>query len=273
MEIPKEIAGGFCARPRDAHKRSVGTVTVIGGSHGFPHAPVIAGLGARAAGAGLVRLVMPPESRFAAGALLPEATVSDLGGDIPLSDVTVIGPGLGLGEDALALVRELLCKEGRFVVDADALTHLAAICKDAGAREGDSSLVLTPHEGEAARLLGVDCAEVSCGRIAAAKEIARRYRATVVLKGPGTRVVSPDGEKVYENSTGNPFMALGGMGDLLSGVVAARWAYLGGDAFLPAASSAWLHGAAGDALVADGGDMSIVNMAARIGSMRILLDR
>ena len=70
-----------------------------------------------------------------------------------------------------------------------------------------------------------------------------------------------------------PFMALGGMGDLLSGVVAARWAYLGGDAFLPAAASAWIHGAAGDALVADGGDMSIVNMAARIGSMRILLDR
>ena len=68
-------------------------------------------------------------------------------------------------------------------------------------------------------------------------------------------------------------MALGGMGDLLSGVVAARWAYLGGDAFLPAAASAWLHGAAGDAIAAAGCDMSIVNMAARIGSMRILLDR
>ena len=273
METPKEIAGGFRARPRDAHKRSVGTVAVVGGSHGFPHAPVIAGLGARAAGAGLVRLVVPTESRFAAGALLPEATVSDLGGDIPHSDVTVVGPGLGLDEEAAALVRGLLSKEGRLVVDADALTHLAAICKDAGARDGGATIVLTPHEGEAARLLGVDCAEVSRGRIAAAKEIARRYRATVVLKGPGTLVVSPDGEKVYENSTGNPFMALGGMGDLLSGVVAARWAYLGGDAFLPAASSAWLHGAAGDALVADCGDMSIVNMAARIGSMRILLDR
>ena len=273
MEIPKEIAGGFCARPRDAHKRSVGTVTVVGGSHGFPHAPVIAGLGARAAGAGLVRLVVPEESRFAAGSLLPEATVSDLGGEIPVSDVTVVGPGLGLGDEALALVRDLVRGGGRIVIDADALTHLAAICKDAGAREGDSSLVLTPHEGEAARLLGVACAEVSRGRIAAAKEIARRYRATVVLKGPGTLVVSPDGEKVYENSTGNPFMALGGMGDLLSGVVAARWAYLGGDAFLPAASSAWLHGAAGDAIVVDRLDMSIANMASRIGSMRILLDR
>ena len=273
MEIPKEIAGGFCARPRDAHKRSVGTVAVVGGSHGFPHAPVIAGLGARAAGAGLVRLVVPTESRFAAGALLPEATVSDLGGDIPHSDVTVVGPGLGLGDEAAVLVRDILSKEGRLVVDADALTHLAAICGDGGGREGGAELILTPHEGEAARLLGVDCAEVSRGRIAAAKEIARRYRATVVLKGPGTLVVSPGGERVYENTTGNPFMALGGMGDLLSGVVAARWAYLGGDAFLPAAASAWLHGAAGDAIAAAGCDMSIVNMAARIGSMRILLDR
>ena len=272
METPKEIAGGFCARPRDAHKRSVGTVTVVGGSHGFPHAPVIAGLGARAAGAGLVRLVVPEESRFAAGALLPEATVSDLGGDIPLSDVTVVGPGLGLDEEAAALVRELLSKEERLVVDADALTHLAAACKS-GSRDGDAMIVLTPHEGEAARLLGVVAADVSRDRRSAAKEIARRYRATVVLKGPGTLVVSPDGEKVCENSTGNPFMALGGMGDLLSGVVAARWAYLGGDAFLPAASSAWLHGAAGDAIVAERLDMSIANMAARIGSMRILLDR
>ena len=273
METPKEIAGGFRARPRDAHKRSVGTVTVVGGSHGFPHAPVIAGLGARAAGAGLVRLVVPTESRCAAGALLPEATVSDLGGEIPHSDVTVVGPGLGLGEAARLAVRGLLSGGGRLVVDADALTHLAAICGDGGGREGGAELILTPHEGEAARLLGVDCAEVSSGRIDAAKEIARRYRATVVLKGPGTLVVSPGGERVYENTTGNPFMALGGMGDLLSGVVAARWAYLGGDAFLPAASSAWLHGAAGDAIAAAGCDMSIVNMAARIGSMRILLDR
>lgn len=271
MEMPKEIVAGFCARPHDAHKRSVGTVTVVGGSHGFPHAPVIAGLGARAAGAGLVRLVVPEESRFAAGSLLPEATVSDLGGEIPVSDVTVVGPGLGLGEAARLAVRGLLADGGRLVVDADALTHLAAICKS-GSRDGGATIVLTPHEGEAARLLGVDCAEVSSGRIAAAKEIARRYRATVVLKGPGTLVVSPDGGMVYENPTGNPFMALGGMGDLLSGVVAARWAYLGGDAFLPAAASAWLHGAAGDAIVAERLDMSIANMVSRIGSMRILLD-
>ena len=151
MEMPKEIVAGFCARPRDAHKRSVGTVTVVGGSHGFPHAPVIAGLGARAAGAGLVRLVVPTESRCAAGALLPEATVSDLGGEIPHSDVTVVGPGLGLGEAARLAVRGLLSGGGRLVVDADALTHLAAICGDGGGRDGGAELILTPHEGEAAK--------------------------------------------------------------------------------------------------------------------------
>ena len=263
----------FRPRPRDAHKRSVGTVSVVGGSAGFPHAPVIAGLGARAAGAGLVRLVVPQESRHAAGALLPEATVSDLGIGVPASDVVVVGPGLGLGAEARGLVGELLRGGGRFVVDADALTHLAAIC--GGGRDGNSAgaeIVLTPHEGEAARLLGVACAEVSRDRVAAVKEIARRYRATAVLTGPGTLVAAFGREEVYENETGNPFMALGGMGDLLSGVIAARWAYVGGDAFLPAAAAVWLHGAAGDGIVADGIDMSIVNMASRIGSMRIRLD-
>ena len=273
MEMPKEIAGGFRARSRDAHKRSVGTVTVVGGSHGFPHAPVIAGLGARAAGAGLVRLVVPPESRLAAGALLPEATVSDLGGDIPSSDVAVIGPGLGLGEDALALVRELLCKEGRFVVDADALTHFAAICKDAGARDGGATIIVTPHEGEAARLLGWKREKVHAARLEAAKSIASRYGATVVLKGAGTLVVSADCSCVYENATGNPAMALGGMGDLLAGVLGARWAYLRCGAFLAAASSVWLHGRAGDLLVEENADPSVANTAAAVGRLRLGLDR
>jgi hydroxyethylthiazole kinase-like sugar kinase family protein len=85
-------------------------------------------------------------------------------------------------------------------------------------------------------------------------------------------VVSSDGSRVYENRTGNPFMALGGMGDLLAGVIGARWAYLKGDPFLAAASAVWLHGAASDAVVADAIDASVVNTAGRIGSMRIRLD-
>ena len=85
-------------------------------------------------------------------------------------------------------------------------------------------------------------------------------------------VVSADGAKVYENRCGNPFMALGGMGDLLAGVIGARWAYLKGDPFLAAASAVWLHAAASDAVVARSQDASIVNTAAEIGSMRVRLD-
>ena len=103
--------------------------------------------------------------------------------------------------------------------------------------------------------------------------MAGRYGATVVLKGAHTLVVSSDGSRVYENQAGNPFMALGGMGDLLAGVVGARWAYIKGDPFLAAASSAWLHSAASDEIVADAQDPSIVNTAARIGSLRVRLER
>ena len=109
-------------------------------------------------------------------------------------------------------------------------------------------------------------------RLACAKEIVERYGATVVLKGAKTLVVSADAKRVYENDSGNPYMALGGMGDLLAGVIAARWAYLKSDPFLAAASSVWLHGAASDALVAACEDASIVNTAAKIGAMRIKLD-
>ena len=85
--------------------------------------------------------------------------------------------------------------------------------------------------------------------------------------------MSSDGSRVYENMAGNPFMALGGMGDLLAGVVGARWAYLKGDPFLVAASSVWLHAAASDEVVADAQDPSIANTAARIGSLRVRLER
>ena len=134
-------------------------------------------------------------------------------------------------------------------------------------------IVMTPHEGEAARLLGCDVERVQRNRLAAARGIASRYGATVVLKGPGTIVVSSDGSRVYRNNTGNPFMAMGGMGDLLAGVIGARWAYLKGDPFVAAASSAWLHGAASDSLVEEAADPSLAQTAARIGSLRVALER
>ncbi len=277
LNIPEELKGAFRQRPIDANKRSVGTVSVVGGSGHYIHAPVIAGLGARAAGAGLVQLVVPDASRIAAGSLVPEATFTKLVATCvpPKADVTVIGMGLGVTVSAEVIVSRLLSGAGgRFVLDADALAVLASWY---GRTDGydpakGQELVLTPHEGEAAKLLGWTRDRVASDRRAALREIVDRYGATVVLKGAHTLVMSADGSRVYENATGNPFMALGGMGDLLAGVIGARWAYLKGDPFLAAAASVWLHGAASDALIADGGDPSLVNTAARIGSLRVRCD-
>lgn len=278
MIMPAELEGAFPPRPSDANKYSVGTVAIVGGSARYPHAPVVAALGARSAGAGLVQLVVPGASRAAAGALVPEATVADLAEDcaLPKADVVVVGMGLGLSASTEAVVSRVLAGGcGRLVFDADALTVLAKWRGEKGgfrAAEG-REIVLTPHEGEAARLLGWKRERVSSERGAAAAEIAARYGATVVLKGPGTLVVSADGARTYVNATGNPFMAMGGMGDLLAGVVGARWAYLGGDPFPAAASSAWLHGAASDEVVESSGDPSVAGTAAAVGSLRVRMER
>ena len=277
MNLPLELKGAFLKRPVDANKYSVGTVSVVGGSGHYIHAPVIAGLGARAAGAGLVQLVVPDASRIAAGSLVPEATFTKLIATCvpPKADVTVIGMGLGVSVSSEVIVSRLLSgSKGRFVIDADALAILSGWY---GRTDGydpakGQELILTPHEGEAAKLLGWKREDVSRDRLGTAREIADRYGATVILKGAKTLVVSADGSRVYENQTGNPFMALGGMGDLLAGVIGARWAYLKGDPFLAAASSVWLHGAASDSVVAAAQDPSIVNTAAAVGSMRVRLD-
>ena len=277
MNLPLELKGAFLKRPVDANKYSVGTVSVVGGSGHYIHAPVIAGLGARAAGAGLVQLVVPDASRIAAGSLVPEATFTKLSATCvpPKADVTVIGMGLGVSVSSEVIVSRLLSgSKGRFVIDADALAILSGWY---GRTDGydpakGQELILTPHEGEAAKLLGWKREDVSRDRLVTAREIADRYGATVILKGAKTLVVSADGSRVYENQTGNPFMALGGMGDLLAGVIGARWAYLKGDPFLAAASSVWLHGAASDSVVAAAQDPSIVNTAAAVGSMRVRLD-
>ena len=276
MEVPPAIASAFVARPVRADKYSVGTVAVVGGSVRYPNAPVIAALGARAAGAGLVRLVAPEASRIAAGFHVPEATFEDASSAavLPRADVVVLGMGLGLDDGAKSRVRgALFGRPGRFVVDADALTVLAAIRAEEGAswRCGGQEVVLTPHEGEAARLLGCAREEVAGDRRGAARAIASRYSATVVLKGAGTVVVAPDGSREYVNGTGNPFMALGGAGDLLAGAVGARWAYLGSP-FPAAAGAAWLHGEAGDLLVSEGRDVSIAGIASAMGGIRVRLD-
>ena len=221
MKEPDFVKDAFPARPADAHKYSVGTVTVVGGSSRFVHAPVICGLGARAAGAGLIHLVVPDASRIAAGALVPEATFMKQTATCvpPKADATVIGMGLGVTQTAEMLVSRLLSgSRGRFVIDADALTILSrwyAKAPNALPVTEGQSIILTPHAGEAARLLACRPEEIQQDRLAAARRIVERYHGLCVLKGAHTVVAATDG-RTYVCEAGNPFMAMGGMGDLLS---------------------------------------------------------
>ncbi|MBO5940950.1 MAG: NAD(P)H-hydrate dehydratase [Kiritimatiellae bacterium] len=278
MKVPDLISDTFPIRPSDSNKYSVGTVTIVGGCGRFLHAPSICGLGARAAGAGLIHLVVPDAARIAAGALVPEATFMKQTATCvpPKADSMVIGIGLGVTQTSEMLVSRLLSgSKGNFVLDADALTILsnwyAQKQENLPVTDGQT-LILTPHAGEAARLLACKSADILNDRISAAKRIVERYHAICVLKGANTIVASPDG-RTYLCEAGNPFMAMGGMGDLLSGVIAARWAYIK-DPFLAACSSVWLHASASDALVnaQPPVDPSIVNTAAKIGSLRVALE-
>ena len=281
---PASIAAAFPKRPMDMHKYTAGVVTVIGGSARYPHAPVIAALGARACGAGLVQLAVPNVSRAAAGALVPEATFAELAPGVmpPHTDVTALGMGLGDGPDSEAIVARALSCAGRFVVDASALTVLARLhAANALPSVEGRTLVLTPHVGEAARLLDCTTDEIQADRSAVVRRLVDRYRAVVVLKGPHTLVAAPNHADVFACPAGNPFMALGGMGDLLAGALAARWAYLSkfrpdpDAAFLAACGTVWLHSAASDALVAANppGDPSIVNTAHVLASLRVALEK
>ncbi len=264
------------------HKYAAGIVTVIGGSSHFPHAPVIAALGARTGGAGLVRLIVPDASRAAAGALVPEATFDELTPDFttPRTDITAIGMGLGTDADSETLVAKVISRNaGRFVIDASALAILAK-WQTLPLVDG-RTIVITPHVGEAARLLDCTSDEILGDRLGAVRLLVDRYHATVVLKGPHTLVAAPDRADVFECHAGNPFMALGGMGDLLSGVLSARWAYLSKSrpdpdaAYESACTAVWLHAAASDMIVnADPpGDPSITNTARAVASLRVTLEQ
>jgi NAD(P)H-hydrate epimerase len=243
--LPLELNGALPSRASDASKYSVGTVTVVGSCGRYIHAPVIAALGSRCAGAGLVQLVVPDASRIAAGALVPEATFTKLVATCvpPKADVTVIGMGLGVSVSTEVIVSRLLSgSSGRFVLDADALNLLAAELHRLPAAQGP--VIITPHPGEMARLCGKTVGEIRQDRIGTAGAFAAKYRVITVLKGAGTVTASPSGQ-IFVNRTGNPGMARGGSGDVLAGMTGALLA--GGMEPVKAAYAAvCLHGAAGD---------------------------
>lgn len=213
-------------RRLDSHKRSYGHAVIIGGSRIYPHAPVLSALAAYRAGCGLVTLDVPDCSRAAVAHWVPEAVFSDPEAELvdvaAGCDALAIGPGMG-AFDAIKmdLLRTLVSEASlpRTVVDADALTALAELRKEGwSADKSTLRLILTPHPGEAARLLGVTPQEIQRDRPAAARAIAATYHAITVLKGHHTLVAEPGGQ-VHLCMSGNPGMATAGTGDVLTGVI------------------------------------------------------
>jgi len=229
-------------RQRASHKGSYGKVLLVGGNRGMQGAIVLAARASLRAGAGLVRVCQhpdhPPVSLYQPE-LMNLAATDDEG----WASVRVIGPGLGQDEWGHAQITRYLTEGSPLVLDADGLNWLAQ------APRHQDNWILTPHPGEAARLLGCTITEIEADRFAAVWALQRRYGGVVLLKGAGTLVC--DGERVALCCEGNPGMASGGMGDLLSGIIAALLAQ-GWSATMASWLGAVIHGEAADLAAADG---------------------
>ena len=240
----------FRPRADDSHKGTHGTLALIGGAEGMSGALVLAATAAMYNGSGKVwagfrqdSLPMPiipgrPEIMLSTAVELLERDGIN---------TWVCGCGLGLDDEAAATLLHQLQILGRepLLLDADALTLLAKH-HDFKLEASNSSLIFTPHPAEAARLLHCTTADVQADRAAAVKQLAQDYRATVVLKGHRSLVADADGQ-FYENHSGNPGLASGGSGDVLSGLIGALLAQ-GISPWQAACGGVWLHGAAADVL-------------------------
>ena len=263
-----QVIANFPKRPRDSHKGMFGNVAVIGGAPGMVGAPLLAARAALKLGAGCVHAGFLADNAPSVDLLQPELMLHpafDLLSHRPLPNplpqageganvkiifnptVIVIGCGMGGSNDAYKLLYEALKLKSPIVLDADALNLLAShadLQDDLRARKHPS--VLTPHPGEAARLLGCRIEEIQADRIAAIQQLAQQFGCSVVLKGANSLCITRDG-RLFVNHTGNPGMSAAGMGDVLAGMIAAFIAQgmSADDALLLAVH---LHGAAGDAL-------------------------
>jgi NAD(P)H-hydrate epimerase len=242
-------------RLRNAHKGLYGHVLMVGGNQGFAGAMQISGEGAVRVGAGLVSIATHPLHASSIAAVRPELmshaveTVDDM--KLLLDRATVIAIGPGLGQDAWAqgLLNAVINQDKPLVVDADALNQLALN------PHRNDRWILTPHPGEAARLLHCSTAEIQADRFAAAEKIQRTYGGVVVLKGCGT-IVMGDDHVAWICDAGNPGMASGGMGDLLTGIIAGLVAQKIG--LLEAAiAGVLIHALAGDE-AAEGGERGLL---------------
>jgi NAD(P)H-hydrate epimerase len=280
IEILTREAMRALVQPRasDAHKGDFGHVLIVAGSLGKTGAAHLAAMGALRSGAGLVTVACPRSVVPIVAALGAEYMTEPLpeedGHVVPAAlerilslpaDVIAVGPGLGPGEGTRQIVLGLVERSGApLVLDADALNAVAAEAHALRGRDG-LDIVITPHPGEMARLTATTTEQVQDDRMRAAREFATAHHLHVVLKGHRTLVASPEG-RVGVNLTGNPGMATGGTGDVLTGMIAAWFAQLL-DAESAARLAVYLHGHAGDLSEADEGEhaMTAGDIVAHLG--------
>lgn len=258
-------------RPRIAHKGDFGHVLIVAGSTGKSGAAVMAANSAVRGGAGLVTLAGPSgihtilEMKTTEAMTLPlpdlgngflgEAAVPAIVGASSGKDAVAIGPGIGSNRETVQLIHTLIAElDLPLVIDADGLNALAQ-APDTLLRKKSAKIVLTPHPGEMARLTGGTVAAVESDRIAAARNFAEAYGVNVILKGARTVIAAPDGT-VAINGSGNPGMASGGMGDVLTGLLVALIGQ-GYPPFTACRLGVFLHGHAADLVAADKGEIGI----------------
>ena len=268
------------ARAAESHKGDYGHVLVVAGSPGRTGAAHLAAIGALRSGAGLVTVATPRGCAPVIAAMAPEymtlALDEDAHGQIGPGaleqvlafdhDVVAVGPGLGTGDIVAGFVNGLIERgSAPVVLDADALNVLARDPDRLSGRDGGRDLVVTPHPGEMARLVGLPASEVQAHRIEAARTFATSRRLHVILKGHRTLIALPGGQ-VFINPTGNPGMATGGSGDLLAGMIAAWLAQLL-DTEAACKLAVFLHGLAGDLAEADEGEVAMTasDIGGRLG--------
>jgi NAD(P)H-hydrate epimerase len=249
----RDLVRLFPRREAASHKGTYGHLLVVGGSEGMAGAPALAARAALRSGAGLATVASPEAVRPVVHTLSPESTTASLEADPGAFDALAVGPGLGRSGAASAAWRRMVSAGRPAVFDADAL-NLAARPEEFAGRSAPT--ILTPHPGEAGRLLGMDAIAVNGDRIAAAKTLAARSGCVVVLKGFRSVVASPEG-RVALVLAGNAGMATGGAGDVLTGIAGSLLAR-GFSAFDAASAAAWLHGAAGDLAREGCGEESLV---------------
>jgi len=267
------------ARAADSHKGDFGRVLVIAGSVGRTGAAHLAAIGALRSGAGLVTIATPRSCVPTLAMMMPEYMTEGLeetaAGTIDFgavervldlkADIIALGPGLGHDPSTSAFVHALVERSGvPLVIDADGLNAFVGDTERLAGRDG-VDMIITPHPGEMARLLGATIEQVQSDRLEHARDFATSHRVHVVLKGHRTVIAGPEGRS-FLNLTGNAGMATGGTGDVLTGMIAAWFAQIL-DPEGACKLAVYLHGTAGDLAEADEGEVALLpsDIASRLG--------